>query len=117
MKTATTERKKSATAPDENLTVLSWAQILSGRSLVLFMLLILVLLSGMGVVHITFKNRYALHELQQLRSQRNELDIQWGQLLIEQSTFSLADRIGRKAEDELGMRLPDWSGVIMVRYE
>lgn len=118
MSTATTDRKNSRhPAQHENISVLSWAQLFSGRSIVMFSLLILVLVSGMSVIHATFKNRYALHELQQLRSEHNELDVQWGQLLIEQSTFGLEGRIGRKAEQELGMKLPDWSGVIMVKYE
>jgi len=118
MSTATLDRKKfKVPAADGDISVLSWAQLFSGSSIVVFILLVLVLLSGMSVVHATFKNRYALHELQQLRSEHNELDVQWGQLLIEQSTFSLEDRIGRKAEEELDMKLPDWSGVIMVKYE
>ncbi len=118
MSTATTGRKNfKVPAADGNISVLSWAQLFSARFIVVFSLLVLVLLSGMSVVHATFKNRYALHELQQLRSERNELDVQWGQLLIEQSTFGLEGRIGRRAEEELGMKLPDWSGVIMVKYE
>lgn len=118
MSTATTGRKNfKVPAQHGNVSVLSWTQLFSARSIVVFSLLVLVLLSGMSVVHSTFKNRYALHELQQLRSEHNELDVQWGQLLIEQSTFGLESRIGRKAEVELGMKLPDWSGVIMVKYE
>jgi cell division protein FtsL len=118
MSAATIDRKNlKAPAADEITSVLTWAQLFAVRSAVLFFLLILVLFSGMSVVLATYKNRYALHELQQLRNEHNQLDVQWGQLLIEQSTFGLEDRIGRKAEEELGMKLPDWSGVIMVKYE
>ena len=118
MSAAKTERKNfTDPAAGGNISVFRWAQLFSGRSIVVFSLLALVLVSGMSVVHATFKNRYALHELQQLRSEHNQLDVQWGQLLIEQSTFGLEGRIGRKAEEELGMKLPDWSGVIMVKYE
>ncbi len=118
MSTETADKKNSRHPIRQgNISVLSWAELFSGRSLVMFSLLILVLLSGMSVIHATFKNRYALHELQQLRSEYNELDVQWGQLLIEQSTFGLEGRIGKKAEEELGMKLSDWSGVIMVKYD
>jgi cell division protein FtsL len=55
--------------------------------------------------------------LQQLRVQSNELDVHWGQLLIEQSTFGLEGRIERRAMEELNMTFPDWSKIIMVRHE
>jgi cell division protein FtsL len=69
------------------------------------------------VIYTTFKNRSMLNELQQLRNQRNELQVQWGQLLIEQSTFSLDSRIERKAIEELQMIVPEFSDVVMVRYD
>lgn len=100
-----------------NPSVLSWARLNSGHSAGMALLLVLVLVSGMAVVHSTFKNRYAMHELQKLRSEHNALDVEWGQLLIEQSTFALEDRIERKATEELDMKLPDWSGVVLVKYE
>ncbi|OGT71400.1 MAG: cell division protein FtsL [Gammaproteobacteria bacterium RIFCSPLOWO2_02_FULL_57_10] len=80
-------------------------------------LLTLLLISGVSVIYTTFKNRYLLNELQQLKNERNELQVQWGQLLIEQSTFSLEGRIERKAIDELQMVVPDFSEIVMVRYE
>lgn len=80
-------------------------------------LLALLLVSGVSVIYTTFKNRYLLNELQQLKNERNELQVQWGQLLIEQSTFSLEGRIERKAIDELQMVVPDFSEIVMVRYE
>ncbi len=101
----------------DNASVLDWTRLKSARSFVLFGALGLVLITGMGVVHTTFKNRYAMFELQQLRGETNALEVQWGQLLIEQSTFGLEGRIEIKAIEELGMKLPDWSGVIMVTYE
>lgn len=104
-------------APASGISVLSWTRLTSARSLVLFGTLGLVLVTGMGVVHTTFKHRYAMHELQQLRGETNALEVQWGQLLIEQSTFGLEGRIENKAIEELGMKVPDWSGVIMVTYE
>jgi cell division protein FtsL len=98
-------------------TVLVWARLSGARSLSLLLVLCLLMISGVGVVHSTFETRSTLNQLQQLRNERNELQVQWGQLLIEQSTFGLEGRIGRKAEEELGMRVPDWSRVTMVRYE
>lgn len=115
------ERRDSRTGrsrpENSQMTVLAWTRVFDGRSLSILLFLSLVMISGIAVVHSTFKTRYALNQLQQLRNEQNDLNVQWGQLLIEQSTFGLEGRIGRKAEEELGMKVPDWSRVIMVRYE
>ena len=97
--------------------VLVWADLFSARMTIVLVLLTLLVVSGVSVIYITFKNRYLLNELQQLKNARNELQVQWGQLLIEQSTFSLEGRIERKAIDELQMEVPDFSEIVMVRYE
>ncbi|MDT8427711.1 MAG: cell division protein FtsL [Pseudomonadales bacterium] len=91
--------------------------LLSPSLVVLLVLLLAVLASGLGVVYSTFENRLAMHQLQQLRNENNVLDVQWGQLLIEQSTFGLEGRIESKASEELQMSLPEWSDIIMVTYE
>jgi cell division protein FtsL len=116
-----TERRDSRTGrsrpENSQTTVLAWARVFDGRTLSILFFLALVMVSGVAVVNSTFKTRYTLNQLQQLRNEQNDLNVQWGQLLIEQSTFGLEGRIGRKAEEELGMRVPDWSRVTMVRYE
>jgi cell division protein FtsL len=97
--------------------VFSWAAIFSVRTQFILLLLLLLLATGVSVVYTTFKNRYLLNELQQLKNQRNELQVQWGQLLIEQSTFSLEARVERKAIDELQMKVPEFAEIVMVRYD
>jgi cell division protein FtsL len=97
--------------------VFDWAAIFSPRMMLICMVLASVLASGLAVIYVTYKNRNLLNELQQLKNERNALQVQWGQLLIEQSTFSLEGRIERKAFDELQMQVPEFSELVMVRYE
>ena len=97
--------------------VFDWAALFSPNMLLICFLLSCVLASGVSVIYVTFKNRNLLNELQQLKNERNSLQVQWGQLLIEQSTFSLEGRIERKAIDELQMQVPEFSELVMVRYE
>ncbi len=97
--------------------IFQWVDLFSPRMLLIAVLLLALLASGISVIYTTFKNRSMLNDLQQLRNQRNELQVQWGQLLIEQSTFSLDSRIERKAIDELQMKVPEFSDVVMVRYD
>lgn len=99
------------------VSVIGWLQLLTSRNLGLMILLAGVMASALAVVNTSFKSRTVFHELQNLRAERNELDVQQGQLLIEQSTFGLEGRIEQKAMEELDMTLPDWSRIIMVRHE
>lgn len=105
---------RRAPSPDS---VYAWSALFSPRMGVTLLLVLSVLVSGVAVIYTTYQNRYLLNELQQLKSQHNELQEQWGQLLIEQSTFSLESRIERKATDELAMEVPAISEIVMVRYE
>lgn len=99
------------------MSVLAWLNLASPRSALLMLLLLSVLISALAVVNTSYKHRLTFHELQQSRDLTNNLDVQWGQLLIEQSTFGLESRIERRAMEELGMKLPDWSTIKMVRHE
>ncbi len=109
--------RSGAKARQGEQAVFSWAAIFSVRTQSILLLLLILLATGVSVVYTTFKNRYLLNELQQLKNQRNELQVQWGQLLIEQSTFSLEARVERKAIDELQMKVPEFAEIVMVRYD
>lgn len=101
----------------EPASIYAWSALFSPRMVTIVVLLLFVLASGVSVIYTTFKSRSLLNQLQQLTTQRNELQVQWGQLLIEQSTFSLESRVERKASDELAMIVPKISEIVMVRYE
>lgn len=94
-----------------------WLRVLSLPNLFLLAMLTAVMLSALAVVGLSHKSRSVFFELQQQRDLHNELEVQWGQLLIEQSTFGTEGRIERRAVDELEMKVPDWSGIVMVRHE
>jgi len=99
------------------VSVFGWLQLVSPRNLGPMFLLATIIVSALAVVDTSFKSRTVFHELQKLRAESNELDVQQGQLLIEQSTFGLEGRIEQIAIGELDMTLPDWSRIIMVRHE
>ncbi len=97
--------------------VIAWAKVVTPGAALVGLMLAVVLVSGLAVVYSTHQYRYTFHEFQQLREQRNALEVEWGQLLIEQSTFGLESRIERKAMDELQLIFPEWSRTVMVQYE
>lgn len=112
----TTEHSDAA-AEAKRVSVLAWLNLGSPQSIAVIVLGLLVLFTALAVVDTSYRHRLTFHELQQSRVQTNDLDVQWGQLLIEQSTFGLEGRIERRATEELGMKVPDWSKIVMVRYE
>jgi len=83
----------------------------------LFAMLGMVLASGLLVVKTTHQNRFTFNDLQELKDEAVELDVAWGQLLIEQSTFGVEGRIEQKAVEQLEMRIPETSDIVMVGHD
>ena len=80
----------------------------------LVVLLMLTTVSATGVIYSTHKSRYLLNELRQLERQRNNLQVVWGQLLLEQSSLVAQGRIENLAIAELGMKIPTVENVVVV---
>lgn len=80
-------------------------------------MILVILASGLSVVFMTYQNRFLFNELQQLRNRANSLQVQWGQLLIEQSTFGLEGRIEQKATEQLHLRVPELDRIVMVMHD
>jgi len=77
------------------------------------LLLALVTASGLGVVYVTYTSRHLLNTLQQLENQRNRLQVEWGRLLLEQSSLVALGRVEDMAIAELGMEVPDLKQVVV----
>ena len=74
-----------------------------------------VLVSALGVVYGKQQARNRFNDLQTLTTQRDDLDIEWGQLQLEQSTWATHGRVERIAHDELGMVNPQATEVRIVQ--
>ena len=101
-----TERAK-AKIKTKGHSSLSWAGF--------FILLTGTLLTATGVVYSTYESRELLNELQQKERTRNQLQVEWGQLLLEQSSLVSQGRIEERAVNELGMEIPAFESVIVVK--
>lgn len=69
----------------------------------LFLLLLAVVATGLGLVLSRHASRGHFAQLQQLESRRDELSIEWGRLQLEQATWAEASRVEQHARDELGL--------------
>jgi len=65
-----------------------------------------VVVSGIAAVYAKHETRKLYTELQALQQERDQLEMEWGQLQIEQSTWSTHARVERLAREEIGMGEP-----------
>lgn len=84
------------------------------RLLGLSTLLIGVLASALGVVQSKHESRKRFVELQRLYAQRDELNIEWGRLQLEQSTWATHGRIEQVAREQLRMAMPEQRKTVVV---
>lgn len=78
-------------------------------------LLLLVVACALGVVTSQHKARKLFVELEKEQREAKRLDVEWGQLQLEQSTWATHARIEGVASRELRMRLPPPSRTQIVQ--
>lgn len=83
----------------------------------LLVLTLSVLISAFWVIQVAYDYRRLFHDHQVLVDQWDELQVEWGQLLLEQSTWAGHGRIETEAETRMGMRVPRLSEIEMIRHE
>lgn len=78
-------------------------------------LLIAVIACALGVVTSQHKARKLFVELQQEKERAQEMDVEWGQLQLEQSTWATPSRVEKIAAQKLQMQLPAGTQVRHIR--
>jgi cell division protein FtsL len=80
------------------------------KSLANPLLLLLVVISAMSAVYARL-----FVELQALEAERDDMNVEWGQLQLEQSTFTTHGQVEDGARKRLGMRIPVPEQVMILR--
>jgi cell division protein FtsL len=70
-------------------------------------MVLLVMISAIANVYAKHESRKSFTELQVLTSERDRLEVEWGKLQIEQSTWSTYARVEQLARKQMHMRIPD----------
>lgn len=78
---------------------------------------VLVFISALSAVYIKHQSRRLFVELQDLQSLRDQMNVEWGQLQLEQSTLSTHGRIERIARSRLEMEIPATDKVVIVSHD
>lgn len=73
-----------------------------------------VLMSSLAVIYSSFETRRLVAKHQLLQKNKNAMQVEWGQLLLEQSTWGSYNRVEQLAGTKLNMRVPSPSEIVMV---
>lgn len=81
------------------------------------LLAVIVTVCALAVVTARHQARKSFVELQSLEKQGRELDIEWGRLQLEQSTWAMHSRIEEIASSQLHMSVPDLKRIQVVKAD
>ncbi|MCC7516496.1 MAG: cell division protein FtsL [Pseudomonadales bacterium] len=84
---------------------------------VLLVLILVVMGSALGVIVSTFENRRYLAELEALRGEARDMQVLWGQYLVEKSTWAEYGRVHDMAVKELNMQAPQLEKTSVVKVQ
>ena len=77
-------------------------------------LLVLVFVSALMVVFQVFEYRHDYRELSSFTREKDDLNAEWGRLLIEQQTFGATAQIGTRAVTQLRMYSPPAAQTVVI---
>lgn len=82
---------------------------------VLLLLVLVVIASSIGVVYAKHQSRKLFIELQVLGNERDNMDIEWGQLQLEQGTQTTQVQVETRAREQLGMLNASQDNTVMIK--
>lgn len=89
-----------------------------GRPILVVVVLVLaILISCVSIIYQSYQYRQLFNSQQQLVEYWDELQVEWGQLLLEQSALGANSRVEKIAKSKLAMRVPKSQNIEMISYE
>ncbi len=82
-----------------------------------YFLVMTLVVTAFAVVYFTHVNRQTTSELEVLLAEREELDIEWRNLLLEQNSLAETSEIEDKATRLLNMKRPDSKSEVIVELQ
>ena len=78
---------------------------------------VVCVLSSLALVYTKHESRKLFVELEALTHERDELNIEWGQLQIEQSTWATHARIEQVATEDLSLVRPEATEIYVIERQ
>jgi cell division protein FtsL len=88
---------------------------MSRRPVGVFVLALAVIASSIGVVYARHEGRKQFVQLQSLVYEKERMDVEWGQLQLEQSTLTTQGQIESAARSRLGMINPAPEQMVILK--
>ncbi|MBA6233248.1 cell division protein FtsL [Colwellia sp. MB3u-28] len=85
------------------------------RYIFTYLLLLVVVMSAFSVIYFTHLNRQTTSGLEILLTERDELDIEWRNLLLEQNSLAEHSTIESKASKLLQMKRPNINSEVIIQ--
>ena len=95
--------------------MLGAADLLKPAALLLCLMLAVVG-SALMVIYSAYEYRRLFNQHQGLSEQGDELQVEWGQLLLEESAWSSNNRVETLADKKLAMKVPQPENIEIVRH-
>jgi cell division protein FtsL len=83
--------------------------------LIIVLLVLANLVSAIGVVHARYRHRQLFVELSRLEKGRDDINIEFSRLQLEQATWAESNRIDQIARNRLAMKTPEPADIVVVR--
>ena len=83
--------------------------------LLLALLIVANVVSALLVVFARHEHRQLFVQLNKLQRERDELNIEFGRLQLEQATWAESNRVDQIARSRLGMKFPETGEIVVVR--
>lgn len=87
------------------------------RHKMVILLIVVNVVTAFSVVQFAHLNRLAVIEQDKLLQQRDELDIQWRHLILEQRTLAEHSRVEQIVEQNLGLFRPNLDDEVVVKVK
>ena len=85
-----------------------------GRYLGTLILALALVATALGVIWSRHQSRKVFVELQALEYERDELNVEWGRLQLEQATWAETGRVEQLARGQLGLVAKDPGQVVVI---
>jgi cell division protein FtsL len=85
------------------------------KATLLPLLLAATVATAMAAVYSKHQSRRLFVELQGLQEQRDAMNVEWGQLQLEQSTYTTHGKVENAARERLDMRIPESGQMVILQ--
>ena len=74
-----------------------------------------VMVTALTVIYAQHQSRKSFVELQELQKVRDDIDVQWGRLQLEQGAWTTHGRVEQIARNKLDMEIPSTDAVVIIK--